>query len=215
MRLEVMNVVRSEATHVWHTTHVYVGHALGHLLEVVLRGTHSAHLAGSRHDSCGSGIGRRSHVREHESNIHIERSVHLFFSLDFFLLLDIVSRLLHSFDSGGKVFDKLDEVWHNEFLQITSPGHLKSNIGLNQVVARVEHRGKQLLVLHMHDVSHEVLSQNGVVTLGNSLHHVLVELILLGDIKRFLELFVLAVQQSSDSSAFKKVVAFETDSQLE
>lgn len=67
----------------------------------------------------------------------------------------------------------------------------------------------------MHDVSHEVFSQNRVVTFSDGFHHVLVELILFGDVEGLLELFVLTVEQSSNSSALKEVVAFKTNSQLE
>lgn len=69
--------------------------------------------------------------------------------------------------------------------------------------------------MHVHDVAHEIFSELRVSALGYGFHSVFPELILLGDVDRLLELFVFAVKQSSDSTAVKKLMGFESTGKFE
>ena len=173
------------------------------------------HLTGSRHDSHGATCVLLRHSWEHEVNIHVKGSAHLLLSLSVFLLLDVLSTLLHDFHSGGEVLNKLDEVRHNKLLEILSPCDFESNIRLDKVVASVKHSSKELFILHGHDVSHEVFTEGRVSALSNSLHSVLVKFVLLGDIDGLLEFLAFTVKERRNSASVKKLMALEVRSKVQ
>ena len=169
--------------------------------------------ARSGHNSSGA-TSTHTLTREHKVHIHIEGSVHLLLSLLHILLLDVFGGLLDSLDTSAQVLDELDEVRHHILLKTLSPCDFKSNIRLDQLVASVKHSSQQFLILHVHDVAEEILSEGRVFRFCYTLHSIFKEFVLLRNLDGLLVLLALAVEESSDASALKQLVVLKVTGEL-
>ena len=158
-----------------------------------------------------------THAGEHHAHVHahVERTVGCLLSLGLLLLLDLLGVLLHTLDLVAEVAHELDEVWHDVLLKAAPPADLHGDVGLDELIAVVEHGTNKLLILPRHDEPEEVLSQGRVLRLSDGLHGVLVEVILLGELDRLLVLLHLAVEKCGDAAALEKLVVLKTDGQVD
>ena len=200
----------AHAVHAVHAAHTHVRHT-AHGREAA-----SGHGVWGRHNGSRALV-HTTHSREHHAHVHthIEGTVGSLFSLSLFLLLNLLGVLLDTLDLVAEITYELDEVRHDVLLKATPPADFHSYIGLDQLVAVVEHGTDEFLVLPRHDESEELFSENRVLRLGNGLHGILVQIILLGQLDRLLVLLHFAVKKSGDAAALKELVALETDGKVD
>ena len=74
---------------------------------------------------------------------------------------------------GGVLPQELDEEWHDEVHQAVAPSQLHGDIGLDEIIARVQARREALGVVCVGKESKQVFHQIRLTTLGGNLHRVL------------------------------------------
>ena len=204
----------SELAHTTHAAHgathaSHWGHTSSHT-------THRWHAAWGRHDGGGT-TSVHAHTWEHHAHVHahVEGTAGGLLGLNLLLLLNVLGALLDTFDLKAHVTDELDEVGHNVLLETAPPADLHSDVRLDQLVAVVEHGGDELLVLTRHDEAKQLLSESLITRLAHSLHSILIQVVLLGELDRLVILLVLSVKKRSDATALKKLMVLKSGSEIE
>mmetsp|Transcript_20370 Transcript_20370/g.72036 ORF Transcript_20370/g.72036 Transcript_20370/m.72036 type:complete len:1359 (-) Transcript_20370:1324-5400(-) len=103
----------------------------------------------------------------------------------------------------------LDDERHHEVREAVAPGELERDIGLDEVVARVERGAEALLLVVVHEVAQQRLGELGVARVSARVDGVLVDLVRLGEVDGGLPALVLLVQEGGDAAELEQLVLLD------
>mmetsp|Transcript_8105 Transcript_8105/g.36879 ORF Transcript_8105/g.36879 Transcript_8105/m.36879 type:complete len:239 (+) Transcript_8105:66-782(+) len=159
------------------------------------------HSSGGLHT--GRGERRGEQLRVH---VLVHLLLHRLLLLRHLLVVAVLFVLHQHVNLVGVVLHDLDHVGHRVLHEALHPRNLEHLVGLEQVVAVVQHRGEALLVLLLDEELQQLTGDVLVAGHGGGFHGILEEAILLGQLHGFGPLMVLLVEEAGDAAELEELV---------